>query len=352
MTFRLMFVVLLVAAPVHTGARQSDAANVVTSLVDSYDRGDYAAMDRMLASRDKAPLARAFTNAANQWISRAPVDGRVRRRQVAAAVALEIVSAGFAAEWGSLVPLIEVGCALTRQTPAGSPSEMAWHMFAIALLQGGSAGGSSKLHARDHFSVHVQERVPDSAHIKLASAFEQEMQANVGRRSFGAVSYFDPDAPPASSVARAAEVPLASYRALVDHAVVGAEANVRLGALLIQLHKWAEAIPHLAAASRSHDPFIKYLAAFLTGQAQRRLGDTLRAEHAYREALVAVPGGMSASLALASLLSSAGRWANADEVMVQASRTSESHDPWRLLPHGSYRHMRHWQTNLREHLRR
>jgi hypothetical protein len=111
---------------------------------------------------------------------------------------------------------------------------------------------------------------------------------------------------------------------------VGAEATLRLGAIALRRGDVEGARSEFAKVERmTRDPWLLYLARFLTGRAAHERRRPADAEAAYRQALRAMPGAQSASVALAALLFQDGRRADASAVTDAMLESTNRTDPWR-----------------------
>jgi tetratricopeptide (TPR) repeat protein len=94
----------------------------------------------------------------------------------------------------------------------------------------------------------------------------------------------------------------------------------------------------MTAADLSDDPFVSYLAQFLSGRTYALLGRGDQAEAAFRRALEILPNTQSASEALSAQLFSRGRpdeaYALIERSFVARQRPA---DPWRLYGYGDFR---------------
>jgi tetratricopeptide (TPR) repeat protein len=129
------------------------------------------------------------------------------------------------------------------------------------------------------------------------------------------------------------------YSSLLNDLDVGAEANVRLGALLLRQGQAGKAIEQFDRAEwLTRDPDLIYLARFLRGQIAVKARNTTDAIAAFRAALAVRPGSQSASTALATLLVKADQHTAARTVMKAAlDAGSDYQDPYIEYMHGDDR---------------
>jgi tetratricopeptide (TPR) repeat protein len=176
--------------------------------------------------------------------------------------------------------------------------------------------------------MHTQDRFPEEKRFMLAQGIARER------------------ATPAEAEA--------IYTSLVDDPAVGAEARVRLGALILRRNRTAEAIAQLERAERmTRDPYVVHLASFFKGQAFERLKQSDRAVVAYRSALAARPGTQSAAAALAALLFVEDQRLEAQSVMADAIAAHPPRpDPYLELMHADDRFWPYLTSRLRREIRR
>ena len=137
---------LVCLVPAGTPAVSSDIA----SLLDQYERGEFAVVARALAEIPASPPGRTFgpyetdpTDAAYVefertaagWIGAAGTEAAARRRLVAAAFALELAYVRQGVPWRARYPLVVWGCETLRRQPTRLPAERWWHLASIALLE-------------------------------------------------------------------------------------------------------------------------------------------------------------------------------------------------------------------------
>ena len=133
---------------------------------------------------------------------------------------------------------------------------------------------------------------------------------------------------------------------------VRAEVLLRLGFLHLRLHHSEIAVEQFDdVLTLTKDPFLMYLAHFLTGIAREQDGDHANAVVSYREALAAVPRAQSASIALASLLFIGNGREEAAKLIDSAITAPIAVDPWRTYQAGDYRFLDERLLALREAIR-
>ena len=327
-----------------------DPKDAVLSLLAHYDAGRYADVNQLLARQPKGPLAAALRRDGDRWVSTGSAVSLDRRRRVAGAVALEIVGAGLTDDWFLVYEAIEWGCRHVRATPPGSEAEHLWQLGSIALLQAGAGMLPTTQFAEGHVAQHAPARVPASSRIRLGVLIDEER----GLPMLPPKRPGLPEIPPETVKrfqSRAADL-VKRYVELMSAPDVADEVRLRLSAFQYQLGSLDSAIEGFAPLRKSSDPFIAYVASFLTGEAARRLGRDGGALTAYRQALSIAPNAMSASLALSATLAGASDIDGAIAAVSVAATTKAPLDPWRVYAYGSGRHWLQLREGLRLEMRR
>jgi hypothetical protein len=363
--------VLLLTVPI-LGQGKDNPRTAVFSLLAVYDAGHYDAFDQMLAVQPKGPLAAALRRDGERWVNTGPAQTRDHRRMLVGAVALEITGAGLRDEWDLVSPAIEWACKQVVATAPGSEAEHLWHLGALSLLHDGGGMRPTGQYIEGHLTQHSAKRFPGSSRIQLGvvtdedrdvympvrrSVVEKEIPFEVMRRAIG----------------RADEV-AKKYAALMSAPDVAPDvaddARLRLGAFHLRLgtarsaamevaesasarsDRVDEAIAALAPLTATTDRYVGYVATFLTGSALRHKGRNTEAAAAFRHALSFVPGAMSASLGLSSILVAAGDVDGAIAAVNGASTAAAPLDPWRMFAFGDARHWPQWRESLRREIRK
>ena len=134
---------------------------------------------------------------------------------------------------------------------------------------------------------------------------------------------------------------------------VRAEATVRQAALLATWGQHAEALPLLAMIEGlSDDPWLRYMAALMTGRSLEALGRRNDAQLAYRAAVNLHVNGKAARLALASMVFAVGEREEADRLVSEALSEREGPpDPWKEFPGGDFRLLEVRRAAMREQFR-
>jgi hypothetical protein len=109
-----------------------------------------------------------------------------------------------------------------------------------------------------------------------------------------------------------------------------AEVHLNLGAIALCFADRAKALEHFAQIGQSPaDSYSRYLGHFLTGRVHELRGERAEAEAAYRRALQVLPRMQSATTALAALLFTGGRRAEAAALIDQTlALPADTSDPW------------------------
>jgi tetratricopeptide (TPR) repeat protein len=347
--------VALLAAPARPLARSTAAM----PLLERYASGDFdAAVAAMASITDFGPIYKELKAKAPHWIEAGGDADRERRRLAAATFAMEAARIGANTNWKEVrmfmrleniywrppAQLLEWGCQLMRDTPAPTPAEHAWQMAALSvaghaedyefLVGSPWAGRANKKDEILHLE-HAIARFPKDRRLLLAQGIAAELRLY--------------PRPLNSGLTEAQRI----FENLRDDPEVGAEANMRFGAIAVRAGQFANAVPALSAAiAASHDPFVTYLAYLFTGQVRERQGDPKGAEAAYRSALAAIPRAQSATFSLAAVLAARGARAEAASLVSDAIASQRPVDPWRVYGDGDDRF---WETriaDLRREIRR
>jgi hypothetical protein len=369
---------------VWTTAAHARVEHTARELVERYDRGDVDRVAALLGERHDAvgDFADDLRKMAAGWLEGQTPAVAAHRRLVVATVALEAAhnmpphpntKRMTETQWGARVQLLEWACDLLR-TSGASPgaAERAWALASLALFEQGSGypyyayddlWSSGSKHVE-----HLKTWLPNDSRWALADAIFAEQAA-------GLVGYpldelpndpstpprYDvhvretpesvdlvlndlvpnrPKAPPFPTDRKNFRVPLRAavraYGALRSDKVVGAEADLHLGAIEVALDQPTAAYTHLTEAeSRLTDPVLLYAAHFFRASALTRLGQVQAAQIAFRQALDVMPHAESATVGLAWLLSLNQHHHEASEVAA-ASLAASAADKTSLDPIAGY----------------
>ena len=332
------------AAP-GTGGAQSASERVAAAL-DTYARGAYA--EGLAALRGKAPLrdaVRDFREHAGRWADADPIL-QARRRTVAMAVTVELVSLGVAGrvdEYVAARPLIEWMCTAVRKSPP-TDAERLFYLATIGLLQGAADEmtllGFGAQEGRNGHLFHAADRFPFEPRLKLALMLTRPGMLAIGTRPLGrqvayasmSLRHLDLDAAHQTGVLRDTFDRLAT---LAREPAIEHEILLRRGVLRFMTGA-PDAAPDLQQAAGSDEPFVRYLAYLMLGIVYERTGESRSAIGAYSLAVRATPG-TAASMALASLLFREGQPDDAARVADEWARRPRIEDPWRQYEFGDYR---------------
>jgi len=340
-------------------------APALTSQLDRYLAGQYdAVVAQFTKQTDFGHLLDALKHEAPAWIDAAPPAERPRRRLVAATYALEAARAAEDEDWkwvqgidltaptASPIPLInptgrgpgyrpppaiwwktapqilEWGCALLRNGGAPSPAERWWQLGAVAVAQRRGdyefmigSPWDERGNAEDEIEhlKHVIARFPKEPRFALAQAIAIEW--HTWPQSLNRARGASRDIPDA----------LRAFEGMRDDNDIGPEAWLRSGVLLLRANTTGRAVDAFnKVETLTRDRYLIYLAKLFRGQAHERLKADVDAERDYRGALATIPKAISASMALAALLTRAERPGEASAI-VEAAVTANPPpiDPWR-----------------------
>ncbi len=308
--------------------------------LDRYVSGDY---DGAIAAL--VYLGGFSTVDAEEWIAKGGAQQLARRRLTAASLALEVTAAKDA--WPTT--LVEWACESFRKAGPPSPDEALWMRASVALAE---ADGMWAILSDTAHLGHALARFPDDPHFRLAQAFVADAVASQPVVTIGRTVT---DQTPVALDRLAARVPSAGapatdraalehvaemFRALAGDPVVGAEARLRLGDVLLRLGEIEAAVQAFrgADAAAEHDPFVSYLARLFLAWTDARAGRTDEAIRGYRSALERVPHARSASTLLSALLVTHGQVGEAEALTAGfLSAKPPAVDPWREYPRGDFR---------------
>jgi hypothetical protein len=134
---------------------------------------------------------------------------------------------------------------------------------------------------------------------------------------------------------------------------VRAEATLRQAALLETWGKHGEAMPLLATIDgMTNDPWLRYMAALISGRSLEAVGRNGDAQLTYRSAVNLQANGKAARLALASMVFANGGREEADRLVREAlSEHAGPPDPWTEFLDGDFRLLESRRNAMREQLR-
>ncbi len=366
------FCVLLCLLPATSVASAQTSASTewVTLLLDRYARGDYAAFITPTTPLDLRRLRDALSREAEAWSRRGGAENVRRRQLVAATVALEGARSGLEIDWGEGKALIEWGSSFARKGPPDD-RERLWHLAALAVIQGAFDNellvGQQKL---------AWPRFEDEARFLLAlvvmlegetwpepdrgDPWEEDEQALEDAYRLNAARRSNRQAPLPDVLDKASEYDrrnkmrkaIELLEDLSNASEIRAEALLRLGFLHLRLRHWEVAVDQFdEVLTLTKDPFLLFLAHFLTGMAREHDGDRANAIASYRAALELKPRAQSASFALGSLLFLGGERDQAAKLINAGTLPPAADDPWRTYQAGDFRFWNERLEALRRELR-
>ena len=369
----LACVLFLLMGGDHSAVIPGSAQRGIAQALETYAIGAEVAEFGFSERSNFLAIARQFPSAAKNWIDLAPDSERPYRRQVAAALLLELIHASLEQPpeaYERLKGSIESYCTLLRASPAG-PFEHTWMLASTALLAGAhdtellldgntvEKGNAGCANAKFGHVCHALSRFPADSAFALAAVISAPRIADGARQ---------PDVPNAVALAGGSgvrigmpirEIPVAELledavrrlSGLVGNGEVGAEASLRRGVLAFRLGRHAASLADLDVATRgASEPFVRYLAHLYSGVVLDAWNRPDSALVSYRRAVQTSPGALSGKTALASALFRLGYRDEASTVAADAfgSATEGLTDPWRQFDSGHYRLWPQYQRALRE----
>jgi len=339
-------------------------------LLDRYARGDFAAFALPRTAVDLGRFRQALEHDAGPWLRKGDARRARQRQLTAATIALEAAHASLDIDWAEGRKLIEWGAGLLRRA-SPDEGERRWHLAAAAVMQG----------ARDHALLVEQQklawpRFPDEPRLLLAlvvmvegstwpdpkrsepwndndAELEQAAEMYAARRRLRQPP--QPDLREQSAEYQRRTVMRQGIEALEDLSnaeSVRAEVLLRLGYLHLRLQHVEIAVEQFEEVLEiATDPFLVYLAHFLSGTVHEQQGDRANAIAAYRSALATVPRAQSATFALASLLFLGEAREEAARLIDSAVASPLADDPWRSYPSGDFRFWHERLAGVREALK-
>lgn len=284
----------------------------IQPLVDTFERGDDAALDRQLGEvRDLANVIRTFRTAESPWRESAP----------AAVFALQLAVAGlrsdngFARDQGARL-LAEYNARVRR--PQGADAfECAWLWAEAAALT-----GLLRPSLATGFLGRALVRCPGEPRLQLAAAIVAEQQWLASLQ-------------PAADLTGIAR----RYEAAMTARETALEAAVRLASFLLRTGAAQQALDVLDRVPRqTDDTYVGYLAELTRGRVLRALGRSDEAVAAFKAALQEWPGAQSGRVELMTLLFTRGdRQAGAELARAVETASDDQFDPWWTFTFGDFR---------------
>jgi tetratricopeptide (TPR) repeat protein len=329
------------------GKAQPDEPSAAALFV-AYRQGQFEEFDRQLARvRDWGALRRQISREAGAW----PLEAKAAFLLDTADAALQQKAP--ALRTGPEVELFEDACKAARQLPAHGEFDGAWQAAALSVI---SARYASVISLGDHLK-HNRGRL-DEGRMALVGSMPGE------RIAWHEATQVQPalTGPARQEMWFAQRIRmgragmrdvLKSLEAASRYESVRAEATLRRAALLVVWEQHDEALPLLAAAETlSSDPWLRYMAALLSGRSLEATGRSADARLAYQSAVTLQENGKAARLALASIVFATGERDEADRLVGEAlSQRVGPPDPWLEFLTGDFRFLEVRRAAMREHIR-
>jgi tetratricopeptide (TPR) repeat protein len=372
----------------------------VVSALALYERAQYSDFGDLIdRAEDLGGHFGAFDTQADRWIAAAGETARDRRRVVAASVALELAHRlrkdppelpGNYLVWASLV--------MRQASGLSSETDRAWHIAVLAgmeeldfpwILPVGTPAGNQALDLlRQRLGQGGQlavslKRFPDEPRFHLAQAeaaeglglgyntrwprFVPAFLDLVKKDATSAVPEEPRSAAERSILARRqsaartlAELSNLSrvqtgFQALIRFPELRGEIELHLGYLDAEGMQWTSALAHFAQVRNlTEEPYLRYLADYLTGRTLQATGELKSAREAFERAREILPHARSASTQLAVELlttDSASDANRAYSLLRFAYAAPPPADPWELFDHGDARLWPVHMTRLQEALK-
>ena len=353
---RLAFALVVWASLLAPLAAQT-ALTPVPDLLDRYARGDQKVLAPFGTAEYLRHLREQLTRDADAWIRREGQQ-RVRQRElVAATFALEAARASYDIDWDEGKRLIQWGSSIVRRPKLPDEAERLWHLAALSVIQGATANDLlieqqklawERFKSEPRFLLALVVMLegdtwpdPDRAEPWDSNdvGLEESFQMNEARRRGQQGSRGDLREKSYEYQRRTRmRTAIMLLEDLADLAEIRAEVLLRLGFLHFRLRHSEIALEQFEEAlTLTEEPFLVYLAAFLSGTIREQQGDRSNAVAAYRAALAAVPRAQAASFALATLLFLGDDRVEAAQVADQAVAPPLADDPWRSYQRGDFR---------------
>jgi tetratricopeptide (TPR) repeat protein len=348
------------------------AAQVASTadLLDRYGRGDYASFTAPGTPLDLQRMRQGVMHDGESWIKRGSDREARRRALVVASVALELARASVDIDWGEGRQLIEWAAELLRKGPPDD-AERVWHLAALALMQSASDNelllkqqkqAWPRFEAESRFLLALvvmleADTWPDPDRGEPwdtnDAALQEAFETNAARRAARAGGLPDLRAKSYEYQRRTRmRSAITLLEDLSNEVSIRGEVVLRLGFLHLRLRHSEIAIEQFEdVLTLSKDPYLLYLAHFLTAVAHEQDGDRANAVMSYRAALAVVPRAQSASVALASLLFIGNDREEAAKLIDAAIAKPIAEDPWRSYQTGDARFWNERLLALREVIR-
>ena len=302
--------------------------------IEAVDDGPLVTVDGVDVAAHARDVLKGGLAFAPEWraLPMPPVESH---RRLLAALALELAAAGSSKQAAAAARLVEWACPYVRSHVPASDFDRAWHLAALAVLEGGMNPSALGAHL-DHAAV----AWPGEPRLVLAQAIvDEQMTATaeaLDARTTGADAALMGLARPRSDAerTRAAERALKAFTDAAKDTSLHEEATLRAGHVLLGLGRYEDALrawpdAGSTASSPPPDPALGYLARLFRGLAFDGLGRAADARASYLDALGVSPGAHSATMRLAALEFRAHRGDEADRLLQALLHDDDPRrDPW------------------------
>ncbi|MEX2271494.1 MAG: hypothetical protein WD690_08495 [Vicinamibacterales bacterium] len=294
----------------------------VSTLVEAYDRADYARMEKVLAGVADATLVADVRKAGNPWPAN-PNREAVFVIEIAEAALRSRREAAIEAARDLLVDHRK----LVRHPLGPDRFERYWLWAVLAMLQGVNHPQITR-----EFADYALSRFSDEPRFVLARAFAADQSRALedaeGRGGAGEASHVTETTSRYDTAARFPET--------------AAEARVRKAFFLHRIDRHRDALAALDAVEAGPaepDPIIQYFRSLFRGRVLEALEQFEEAKAAYQDALEVLPGTQSPRVALMRLAVRAGDRPAAEALAAAIQNAAqERFDPWWVYWLGDYRH--------------
>lgn len=349
--------------PPDTGPTPTSAevtADSLPRLFERYSRGECAEVaSELLNARNVADVADMLRREGQRWIESALPGTASRRRDVVAALALEVArpthsladsfKTSPAIPWNDRRDLILWGGELLSGNLTVSDTERAWYLGAIASFRGmlQFTRRMAGWQAASDLLTQAMARVPDEGRHRWnhGRTIDERLETDVRLRAQVArTELFESATSYEAAASRGDDNLLAEIQLHILSRFLRAnrDTDEALGPFIDAGRREAttEALARVAyAESIASEDFLIYMARFFRGRIYDRLDQRSEAEAAYRSALEMYPRAQSARLGLATLLHLRGDDTAARQLSESALHAPEGEDPWHVYHLGDYRRL-------------
>ncbi len=333
--------------PLSAGLAQSPDPSA-TDLFRAYRLRQFDQVSSQLAGvRDFGALRKQIAREGGAW----PLEAR-------AAFLLEVADAALQRRerpmrTGPEVGLFEDACQTARRLAPLGEFDSAWQAAALSVLSAPYAAGISV----DGHLTHMRGRY-DEGQIAMKRAMPRERlswhEATQVQPTLTGPAQHDMNFAFRSRLGRAGMRDVVKlFETARRYESARAEATLRQAALLATWEEHGEALPLLAEFDGlSDDPWLRHMAALLSGRSLEAAGRGTEAQAAYRSAITLQANGKAARLALASIVFASGGREEADRLVSEAlTEQPGPPDPWSEFLGGDFRFLDARRAAMREHVR-